>query len=157
MTERSVVLLDLDNTLVHTTMDVARPDFERIPHPTLFIHVRPYVREFLAHLMQNDDLFEFGFWTCGTLAYANDVVHGLLDLVNAPDWPVRILLTRQDASVVDGAYVKDLRLVKQRFGVTDLLLLDDKSLYQLDDMPVLEPPVQSQLALKCRLRMPNFS
>jgi TFIIF-interacting CTD phosphatase-like protein len=122
---RSVILLDLDNTLVHTTLDVHHPDFESIPHPTLHIHVRPYVREFLSYLMQNDHLFEFGFWTCGTPEYAHHVVQGLLALVNAPDWSVRILLTRDVATVIDGAYVKDLSLVKKRYGVHDVLLLDD--------------------------------
>jgi len=128
MNERSVILLDLDHTLVHT-LDVHYPGFELIPHETLYIHVRPYVREFLSHLMQHDDLFEFGFWTCGTAEYANDVVQGLLRLVDAADWPLRILLSRQDAVVVDGSYVKDLRLVRQRFGATDLLLLDDNPIH----------------------------
>ena len=131
---RSVILLDLDNTLVHTTLDDYYPDFELIPHPKLHIHVRPFVREFLSYLMQNHDLFEIGFWTCGTPEYAHHVVEGLLNMVNAPDWKVRILLTRDDATVIHGTYVKDLSLVKKRFGVHDLLLLDDNVVhYSLPD------------------------
>lgn len=129
MNERSLILLDLDNTLIHTTTDVPHPDFELLPHPTLYIHVRPYVREFLSYLMQNDSLFEFGFWTCGSYEYAHDVVRELLKLVNAPDWPLRILMTRRDAIIVNGAYVKDLQLVKELYGVTDLLLLDDNPIH----------------------------
>lgn len=126
---RSVILLDLDNTLVHTTLDAYHPDFESIPHPTLYIHVRPYVREFLSYLIQNDHLFEFGFWTCGIPEYAHHVVRGLLSLVNASDWNVRILLTRDDAIFIHGSYVKDLSLVKKRYGVHDVLLLDDSTVH----------------------------
>lgn len=128
---RSIILLDLDNTLVHTTLDVCYPDFESIPHPTLHIHTRPYVREFLSYLIQNDDMFEFGFWTCGTEEYAHHVVRGLLEMVNAPGCSVRILLTRNDATVIDGNYVKDLSLVKKRYGVNDVLLLDDNVVHNL--------------------------
>jgi TFIIF-interacting CTD phosphatase-like protein len=123
--QRSVVLLDLDNTLVHTTFDTYYPCFESIPHPTLHIHVRPYAREFLSYLIQNEHLFELGFWTCGLPEYAYHVVKGLLSMVNAPDWNVRILLTRDDAMVINGSYVKNLSLVKKRYGVNDILLLDD--------------------------------
>ena len=126
---RSVILLDLDNTLVHTTLDAYYPDFDSIPHPTLHIHVRPYTREFLSYLIQNDHLFEFGFWTCGTPEYAHHVVKGLLNMVNAPDWNVRILLTRNDATIINGSYVKDLSLVKKRYGVNDILLLDDNTVH----------------------------
>ena len=126
---RSVILLDLDNTLVHTTLGDYYPDFQTIPHPTLHIHVRPYVREFLSFLIKNDHLFEFGFWTCGTPEYAHQVVMGLLRMANAPDWNVRILLTRNDATVINGSYVKDLSLVKMRYGVHDILLLDDNTVH----------------------------
>ena len=131
---RSVILLDLDNTLVHTTLDAYYPDFEAIPHPTLHIHLRPYVREFLSYLMQNDHLFEFGFWTCGTPEYAHHIVRALLNMVNAPNWNVRILLTRNDATILNGSYVKDLNLVKKRYGIHDILLLDDNPVhYSLPD------------------------
>jgi len=114
---------------VHTTLDAYYPDFESIPHPTLHIHVRPYVRKFMSYLMQNGHLLEFGFWTCGTPEYAHHVVRGLLSMVSAPDWNVRILLTRDDATVINGSYVKDLSLVKKRYGVHDILLLDDNSVH----------------------------
>lgn len=130
MTERrSVILLDLDHTLVHTTMDVQYPNYDVIPHDTLHIHIRPYVREFLQHLMATSHLYEFGFWTCGTHKYARHVVSGLLEYVNVPDWPVRILLTRNDAVYLNGNYIKDLHLVKSRFGITNVLLLDDSSVH----------------------------
>lgn len=132
--QRSVLLLDLDNTLVHTTLDAPNSDFELIPHPTLHIHVRPFVREFLSYLMQNDHIVEFGFWTCGTSEYANHVVTGLLNMTSSPDWDVRILLTRDHATLINGSYVKDLRLVKERYNVSDILLLDDNAVhYSLSD------------------------
>lgn len=119
---------------MHATLNAYYPDFESIPHPTLHIHVRPFVREFLSYLMENDHLYEFGFWTCGTHEYAHHVVKGLLNMVNAPDWKVRILLTRDDATVIHGSYVKDLSLVKKRYGVRELLLLDDNVVhYSLPD------------------------
>ena len=126
---RRVVLLDLDHTLVHTTKGKRFPDYDVIPHETHHIHIRPYVREFLRHLMDSSHLFEFGFWTCGKPEYARHVVSGLLRYVNVPDWPVHILLTRDDAVIMNGTYVKDLRLVKRRFGITDLLLLDDSHVH----------------------------
>ena len=130
MTERrGVILLDLDHTLVHTTASVQYPDYDVIPHDTLHIHIRPYVREFLKHLMDSSHLYEFGFWTCGTHEYARHVVTGLLEYVNVPEWQVRIFLTRDDAVSLNGEYVKDLRLVRSRFGVTNLLLLDDSPVH----------------------------
>lgn len=132
--QRSVILFDLDNTLVHTTEHVYYPDFELIPHPTLHIHVRPFVRELLSYLIQNDHVYEFGFWTCGTHEYAHHIVKGLLCMVNASDWGVRILLTRNDATVINGTYIKDLSLVKKRYHVDDILLLDDNPVhYSLPD------------------------
>ena len=74
-------------------------------------------------------MYEFGFWTCGTHEYARHVVTGLLEYVNVPDWPVRILLTRNDAVRLNGDYVKDLRLVKKRFDIKDILLLDDSPVH----------------------------
>tara|TARA_X000000368_G_C22958352_1_gene679819 strand:+ start:484 stop:1071 length:588 start_codon:yes stop_codon:yes gene_type:complete len=127
--QRSVILFDLDNTLVHTTEHAYYPDFELIPHPTLYIHVRPYVRELLSYMMQNDHMFELGFWTCGIHEYAHHVVKGLLRMVNAPDWNVRILLTRSDATIINGNYVKDLSLVKKRYHIDDILLLDDNAVH----------------------------
>lgn len=126
---RSVILFDLDNTLVHTTEHVYYPDFELIPHPTLHIHVRPFVRELLSYLIHNDHVYEFGFWTCGAHEYAHHVVKGLLHMINAPDWTVRILLTRNDATVINGTYIKDLSLVKKRYHVDHMLLLDDNPVH----------------------------
>ena len=125
----SVILLDLDNTLVHATTNVIHQDFDRLPHPELHIHVRPYVREFLTYLMRSHERFEFGFWTCGTREYAREVVDGLLAYAGAPDWPVRILLSRDDATCVDGTYIKDLRIVKERYQAEDLILLDDNPIH----------------------------
>lgn len=130
MTERrSVILLDLDHTLVHTTMGVQYPDYDLIPHDHMRIHIRPYVREFLHHLIRSSHIHEFGFWTCGTREYAEHVVKGLLRYANAPDWPMRILLTRNDAVMTNGTYVKDLSLVRRRFNVDHLLLLDDSNVH----------------------------
>lgn len=125
MTEhRSVILLDLDHTLVHTTR-VRYPNYDLIPHDSLFIHVRPHALEFLQHLIRSADIYEFGFWTCGTHEYAQHVVRGLLSYVKAPDWSLRIFLTRDDALQMNGTYVKDLHLVRTRFDVDHVLLLDD--------------------------------
>ena len=114
---------------MHTTLDVRYPGFEVLPHPTYHIHVRPFVREFLSYLMQNENIFEFGFWTCGTPEYAHHIVTGLLSMVNAPNWNVRILLTRDDATIINGSYVKDLSLVTEWYGVSNLILLDDNTLH----------------------------
>tara|TARA_B110001450_G_scaffold255469_1_gene283110 strand:- start:27637 stop:28221 length:585 start_codon:yes stop_codon:yes gene_type:complete len=127
--QQSIILLDLDNTLVHTTNDVSHPEFETIPHSSLHIHVRPFVREFLCHLMKNKHVFEFGFWTCGTPDYAQHVVMGLMSMVDASEWDVRILLTRDDATIINGSYVKDLNLVRTRYNASDVILLDDNAIH----------------------------
>lgn len=128
---RRAVLLDLDNTLVHTTPgERAHPGYDAFPYDrSAVVHVRPYARAFLAHLMKASETYEFGFWTCGTRDYARYVVNGLLELVGAPDWPVRILLTRDDATICDAAYVKDLDLAKRRFDLTHVVLLDDNPVH----------------------------
>jgi hypothetical protein len=50
-------------------------------------------------------------------------------MVNAPEWNVRIILTRNDATVIQGLYVKDLSLVKKRYHVENILLLDDNPVH----------------------------
>lgn len=124
-----VILLDLDMTLVHTTFDACVPGYDLIPHPDMFIHVRPHTREFLTSLASYDKVAEVGFWTCGTPEYAQHVVRGLLDYASVQEWPSKILMTREDATSFNGIYVKDLELVKQRYNLNNVVLVDDNTVH----------------------------
>lgn len=156
----TVLLLDLDHTLVHShetrvngfpTYDVTIGKF------TYVVHVRPHVLDFLRFLL--DKKMRFGFWTAGTHTYAHAVLNGLFDLLSVSDWRERVCTVRSRASArkVRGQYVKNLDVVRRSLKTRSLLLIDDdpvhRTLPQNDDSILTIHPfdVRYRLAANDRL------
>lgn len=134
MAEPVVVVLDLDNTLIHAS---EKPDdrFERFDVETeartYMIHLRPYVCEFLRHLQSRPDRVTLVIWTAATSSYAQPVVENLFARAGI-EWKtcVHALLTREDTVCVQkGVFLKDLDVVRRRFKTTKVLLIDDNPIH----------------------------
>jgi RNA polymerase II subunit A small phosphatase-like protein len=118
---KKVLVLDLDETLVHSTFEpVTNPDLilpVRIQGMTYRINVikRPGVEEFLEHV---GDLFEVVIFTASLAEYAEPLVR-ILDTTNA----VSSLLYRQHCTPLNGVYVKDMSLLGR--DMKDIILVDN--------------------------------
>jgi CTD small phosphatase-like protein 2 len=104
---RISVILDLDNTLVHSTLSPSRGhdfafDFSDGGRPaTVFVQARPHLRRFLRELSEFADLHLF---TAGTADY----VWRVLELVDPSREVFRTVLTREDCTPLGpGRYAKD--------------------------------------------------
>lgn len=125
------VVLDLDNTLIHS---VARPDHRyKLFRAScgLWVHVRPGTEALLQALAAAPDVY-LGVWTAGLPKYAVEVVAALLRISGLRSTDVRLVLTRDEATVVDQlGYVKDLAHVRAVLGVEDVTLVDDNHAHGL--------------------------
>jgi len=118
---RKCLVLDLDETLVHSTFEpVENPDLilpVRIQGMTYRINVikRPGAEEFLARVGEQ---FEVVIFTASLAEYAEPLVR-ILDTTNA----VSSLLYRQHCTPLNGVYVKDMSLLGRH--MKDIILVDN--------------------------------
>jgi len=118
---KKVLVLDLDETLVHSTFEpIENPDLVlpvRIQGMTYRINVikRPGAEEFLARVK---GLFEVVVFTASLAEYAEPLVQ-ILD----PTGSVTSLLYRQHCTPLNGIYVKDLSLIGR--DMKDIILVDN--------------------------------
>jgi len=118
---KKVLVLDLDETLVHSTFEpVTNPDLilpVRIQGMTYRINVikRPGVEEFLAKVGEQ---FEVVIFTASLAEYAEPLCR-ILDPTNA----ISSLLYRQHCTPLNGVYVKDMSLLGR--DMKDIILVDN--------------------------------
>ena len=98
-------MLDLDETLVHSSFKPGRADhvipvqIEQVTH-NIYVRKRPGVDKFLLEMAE---LYEIVIYTASLAKYANP----LLDLLDPAD-TIRHRLYRGDCTIHQGNYVKDL-------------------------------------------------
>jgi len=130
--DRPTVVLDLDETLVHCSL-------EEIPYCdktleitsngvkyTVYACIRPKVKEFLSALSR---LFEVVLFTASQKVYANAIVKEL-----DPQNKIKFQLYREDCVLVEGNYLKDLALLGRDMNRT--VIVDNLPLafaYQIDN------------------------
>lgn len=161
---RPLLVLDLDETLVHASVEasdgnhdvafVVEMNQQRI---NVFVKVRPFAREFLRRVGQ---LFEVCVFTASLSPYADRVV----DYLDPAGQFVHHRLYREHCTNVDGNYVKDMSLMGrslERVAIVDnspiaytfhpenaipiLSWFDDRSDKELVElMPMLEHFAQTQ-------------
>lgn len=130
----SALVLDLDHTLVHT-LDRKMDGYECEESSFGFVHVRPFVADFLRYMRSEKSRFStMGIWTAGTPAYADAVVKILCDLAwsdaEEPDSLFDFVLTRdQTLTASDGSLYKHMDLVRTISGVHDVILMDDMEMH----------------------------
>jgi len=121
MSGRKLLVLDLDETLVHSCFQpVANSDFiipiviEGVRH-TVYVLKRPFVDDFLYEMSK---IYEIVVFTASVALYANP----LLDLLDTRK-VISHRLFREHCTFVDGSYVKDLSRLGRDMG--DIIIIDN--------------------------------
>lgn len=133
--EKILVILDLDETLIHATNNPNRKewDFELFDYK---IYKRPYLSKFLEELKKD---FEVAVWSSASDDYVNEVVK----IIFPDDYPLKFVWGRSRATLninyasIDDVgyynyfshydYVKRLDKVKDKFKISKerMLIVDD--------------------------------
>lgn len=127
MSPKSLLVLDLDETLIHSTQYGPAGDFSIHIDGTPVryqIHVRPGAKSFLKKMHNLSDFMDLGVWTAATPAYASRILDYLF-----PEWRTTFsfLRTRSKCTTLpEGYLVKDLRHLRDW---QDVMLLDDNDLH----------------------------
>lgn len=130
------IVFDLDRTLIYSTPTRDRR-FMSFPvlRATMWAHLRPQVVPLLRSLSARADV-TLCVWTAGVHDYAHDVVDALCDACSISRGSITVLC-RDDATPLSlkdtTVYVKDLRVVQERFGprASHVVLVDDDPIHQL--------------------------
>jgi CTD small phosphatase-like protein 2 len=107
---RNTLVLDLDETLVHSTLEaLASPDFSFPVHFNNQLHVvnvrrRPQLEAFMARV---GELFEVVIFTASQRVYAER----LLNIIDPEARHIRHRIFRDSCVFVDGNYLKDLTVL----------------------------------------------
>jgi Dullard-like phosphatase family protein len=120
-TGRKVLVLDLDETLVHCTL-VPPPEHDfKISVPLNnrmcegYIQKRPFVDEFLGEVLK---VFHVVIFTASVSQYANAVI----DMI-CPGLPAAQRMFRENCTHVDGVLVKDLTLINR--SLAEVIIVDN--------------------------------
>lgn len=126
-THPPVLVLDLDETLLHSTIDPNTPaDFTFGAYKT---RLRPHLREFLQAI---DPWWHVGIFTAAGHLYAQAMLEGIRAHAPFPLEPVfvfdrRRCTPRQDPDTGETTWLKDLKKVRRRgFNLERVLVLDDR-------------------------------
>lgn len=159
---KKLLVLDIDNTLLHTWMPSALPPFiaPDDPHRTeeqrkkfaarllaeypgistwndAIICPRPHLEEFF-HSLIYDETIRFGIYSTAAPIYITEVLKRLpkdINIYSAFIWG------KADCYKMDGKRYKDLRKVSKTYDV------DLKNILMIDDLPVVLPEI-NRLAIK---------
>ena len=120
---RKLLVLDLDETLVHATENQLghAEDFRVGPY---FVYRRPHLAEFLADVLQQ---FDVGVWTASGELYAAQVIERIF----APDslkfvWSSQRCTTTRDWTTGHCTTIKNLsKLKRQGYALDSIIAVDD--------------------------------
>lgn len=125
--KRTIVVLDLDHTLVHTVLfhedheAFANTETFRVGHndgTTSTVFVRPHTFRFLETLSGAG--IKYAVWTAGTEEYARDVCAGLA--WSYPAFSPEFVYDRSHTEVVGGRHLKNISSIT---SVEKVILIDD--------------------------------
>jgi len=154
--KRKIVVLDIDNTLLHTWVPTALPPFIALddPHRTeeqrtqfaarllseypgvstwndAIICPRPHLEEFIHSLVYREKI-RFGIYSTAAPIYITEVLKRLSKDINIYS---AFIWGKADCYKMDGKRYKDLRKVSKVFDV------DLKNILMIDDLPVVLPEI----------------
>ena len=109
------MILDLDETLIHTTVLRQSDQLEKFKYGNYNVYVRPHTPIFLAQMSMYYDLATF---TASTAEYAKIILEHIDPLGH-----IKTVLSRKDCTLKKKLYVKDL----SKFGrpMTDVVIVDN--------------------------------
>ena len=120
----NIVVLDLDETLIHSTFIKPNEydfsislDFDGIQYES-FVRKRPYCDEFLQYVLNH---FEVYFFTASIFQYTIAIISQLI-----PNFPQSKILTRQHCRFFNGHFIKELYIIPKK--LSNILIIDDNSL-----------------------------
>lgn len=123
MNKKKTLILDLDETLVHSSFKSPEHYDFQIPvrygsnQIPIYVQKRPGVDEFLTHLLFDFNLYIF---TASVPEYSYPCVQELI-----PNFPISRILTRKHCRFIDGYLVKDLSMFKQ--DLSNIIIVDNSS------------------------------
>lgn len=138
---KKTLVLDLDETLIHTCTTKDHPDVllttrdEANTEYAIPLKVRPYLHEFLKRMSK---LFEIVVFTASASYYANSII----DYIDPSKRLIADILARSNCmETKNGFVIKDLRIIKNR-NMKDIILVDNLShsfgLQIENGIPILE-------------------
>lgn len=74
MMEKPLLILDLDETLIHGLKEPLEIDFDMLLGP-YFIYFRPFAVDFLR---SQSDRYQLGFWSSATISYVGPICRQLM-------------------------------------------------------------------------------
>ncbi|KAL5785027.1 hypothetical protein ACOSQ2_007419 [Xanthoceras sorbifolium] len=107
---RITLVLDLDETLVHSTFDICEdadfsfPIHSKMQVQTVFVRQRPYLQMFLEAVAS---MFDIVIFTAGQSTYAGQ----LLDILDPNQTLIGQRVYRDSCVFADGGYLKDLTIL----------------------------------------------
>ena len=102
---KKVIVLDLDETLVHSSYEQTECDNIIIDQDKkIYVSLRPHLDQFLLKLHKQFHLY---IWTAGNEQYAN-IIRNIIDPNNVY---IKEIYSRDDCFKIDKMYVKDLELL----------------------------------------------
>jgi RNA polymerase II subunit A small phosphatase-like protein len=124
MNTRPLLILDLDETLIHANVDLVHDKYS-YKLPFHYVYNRPHLNDFL---LQANKHYSLAVWSSATDDYVNDIIKNSfpeeIKLVFA--WDRSHCTQRFDENFGSLIYVKNLRKVKQMgFPLERVLIIDD--------------------------------
>ncbi|KAJ9435966.1 hypothetical protein DIPPA_17100 [Diplonema papillatum] len=120
---RVTLVLDLDETLVHSSFDPIPADLH-IPlvmdgeHYVAYVNKRPHLERFLARCVE---LFDVIVWTASLSVYAEPLINELCRMARCGN--LKKMYREHCTEVAGGGYVKDLTTIGR--SLEDLVILDN--------------------------------
>lgn len=120
-----LIILDLDETLIRAT----KTPLEK-PHDFIvgeyFVYQRPFLAQFLAFCFSHADV---AVWTSSGETYADSVVQHIFTNEQrqrlAFVWSRQKCVQRFDPYRFQDVFIKDLKKVKKRFPLENVIMIDD--------------------------------
>ena len=122
-TTRKLLVLDLDETLIHATEDTLAHDEDFRVGPYR-VHLRPHLSSFVNHVLEQ---FRVGVWTASGESYASAVVErifpaGSLEFV----WSSKRCRTARDFTTGGYQTIKNLQKLKSKgYPLESIIAVDD--------------------------------
>ena len=117
---RTLLVLDLDETLIHGNPEADEGDFLAAGIP---VFIRPGARKFLAQMAK---IFDLAVWTSATEDYASDIVKTLFPSPPMFLWCRERCVRRINPETRELEFIKDLKKLR-RLGsdLANVLVVDD--------------------------------